>query len=95
MQITFDNTEPEYSYDDHTLCFTARVDGEPVLCEVTLEALLDHYGAASSRAEDMIGAFGLQRTRIEAAARRLLTETRARCAVLRSGYVRFYETHSH
>lgn len=93
MQITFPDTLPEYSSCEHALCFAALVDGEPVECRVTLEALEDHYGAASPHAEDMLGAFGLQRPRIEAAVRRLLTETHAQCVELRSGYVRFFEAY--
>ncbi|WJF92133.1 DUF1488 domain-containing protein [Paraburkholderia bonniea] len=91
MQILFLNESPEYSGRELTLAFHAMVDGERVQCEITAEALEDHFGAASPRAEDMLGAFDQHRTRIEAATRRLLSETRAQCLLLRSGYVRFYE----
>jgi hypothetical protein len=82
---------PEYSGRELTLAFPAMVDGERVECMITAEALEDHFGAASPRLEDMVGAFAEHRARIEAATRRLLSETRAQCLVLRSGYVRFYE----
>jgi hypothetical protein len=91
MQIIFSNETPEYSGRELTLAFPAMVDGERVECMITAEALEDHYGAASPRLEDMVGAFAEHRARIEAATRRLLSETRAQCLVLRSGYVRFYE----
>jgi hypothetical protein len=91
MQIHFPNEAPEYSGRELTLAFPALVDGARVECTITAEALEDHYGAASARLEDMVGAFSEHRPRIEAATRRLLSETRAQCAVLRSGYVRFYE----
>ncbi|MGH8778366.1 DUF1488 domain-containing protein [Paraburkholderia sp.] len=91
MQIIFPYETPAYSGPELTLAFPAMVDGERVECMITAEALEDHYGAASPRPEDMIGAFDTHRERIEAATRRLLSETRARCLVLRSGYVRFYE----
>jgi hypothetical protein len=91
MQIIFLNETPEYSGRELTLAFPAMVDGERVECMITAEALEDHFGAASPRQEDMIGAFDTHRERIEAATRRLLSETRAQCLVLRSGYVRFYE----
>jgi Protein of unknown function (DUF1488) len=91
MQIIFPNETPEYSGRELTLAFPAMVDGERVECMITAEALEDHYGAASPRLEDMVGAFAEHRARIEAATRRLLSETRAQCLVLRSGYVRFYE----
>jgi hypothetical protein len=91
MQIIFPNETPEYSGRELTLAFPAMVDGERVECMITAEALEDHFGAASPRLEDMVGAFAEHRSRIEAATRRLLSETRAQCLVLRSGYVRFYE----
>ncbi|GLU31854.1 DUF1488 domain-containing protein [Trinickia caryophylli] len=94
MQITFPKAVPEYSGRELTLAFPALVDGERVECTITAEALEDHFGAASSRLEDMMGAFDAHRARIEAAARRLLSETDARCAELRSGYVRFYEANA-
>ncbi|MDE1181605.1 DUF1488 domain-containing protein [Paraburkholderia sp.] len=91
MQINFPNETPAYSEYELTLAFPALVDGERVECMITAEALEDHYGAASPRLEDMVDAFDAHRERIEAATRRLLSETRAQCLVLRSGYVRFYE----
>jgi hypothetical protein len=91
MEIIFPHETPEYSGRELTLAFPAVVNGERVECMITAEALEDHYGAASPRIEDMIGAFDAHRGRIEAATRRLLSETGARCLVLRSGYVRFYE----
>ena len=91
MQILFPNETPEYSGRELTLAFPALVDGQRVECTITAEALEDHFGAASTRLEDMVGAFDMHRSRIEEATRRLLSETRAQCVVLRSGYVRFYE----
>jgi hypothetical protein len=94
MQISFPKEAPEYSGRELTLVFPALVDGERVQCTITAEALEDHFGAASPRLEDMVGAFDAHRGRIEAAVRRLLAETHAQCAVLRSGYVRFYEANA-
>lgn len=91
MQIQFPNETPEYSGRELTLAFPAMIDGQRVECMITAEALEDHFGAASPRLEDMIVAFDAHRPRIEAATRRLLSETSAQCLVLRSGYVRFYE----
>ncbi|CAH2909839.1 MAG: FIG00461530: hypothetical protein [uncultured Paraburkholderia sp.] len=91
MQILFPNESPEYSGRELTLAFPALVDGQRVECIITAEALEDHFGAASPRLEDMVGAFHTHRERIEAATRRLLSETSAQCVMLRSGYVRFYE----
>ncbi|WP_233867420.1 DUF1488 domain-containing protein [Paraburkholderia adhaesiva] len=93
MQIIFPNEVPEYSGGELTLAFPAMVDGKRVECTITAEALEDHFGAASPRAEDMLHAFDSHRERIEAVARRLLSDTRAQCLVLRSGYVRFAQAH--
>lgn len=94
MQIIFPNEAPAYSGPDLTLSFPVMVDGERVECTITAEALEDHFGAASSRADDMLDAFDHHRDGIEAVARRLLSDTRAQCLVLRSGYVRFVHAHS-
>ncbi|MDW9252703.1 hypothetical protein C7S16_4856 [Burkholderia thailandensis] len=61
MQIQFTNDAPEYSGRELTLAFMAMVDGEPVQCHITAEALEDHFGAASPRFEDMVGAFDTHR----------------------------------
>ena len=85
MQISFPNEAPEYSGRELKVAFPALVNGELIWCSITAEALEDHYGAASTRLEDMVGAFGAHRTRIEEAARRLLAETDCQCVTLRSG----------
>ncbi|HTI18043.1 MAG TPA: DUF1488 domain-containing protein [Trinickia sp.] len=94
MDITFPEEAPEYCGRELTLAFTALVNGRRLQCTITAEALEDHFGAESPRFEDMVGAFDAHRARIQAATRRLLSETNARCVVLRSGYVRFYEANS-
>ncbi|MGN6665622.1 MAG: DUF1488 domain-containing protein, partial [Trinickia sp.] len=58
MQISFPNEAPEYSGRELKVAFPALVNGELIWCSVTAEALQDHYGAASSRLEDMVGGGG-------------------------------------
>lgn len=94
MQIIFLKEVPEYSGRELTLAFPVMVDGQRVECTITAEALEDHFGAASPRAEDMLHAFDSHRDRIEAVTRRLLSDTSAQCRVLRSGYVRFMQAHA-
>ena len=94
MQIVFPKEAPEYSGRELSVAFPALVNGERVWCSITAEALEDHFGAASTRLEDMVGAFAAHRSRIEAATRRLLSETSGQCLTLRSGYVRFYEANA-
>lgn len=94
MQIMFPNEAPAYLGGALTLAFPAMIDGERVECTITAAALEDHFGAESTRAEDMLTAFDHHRDRIEACARRLLSDTRAQCLVLRSGYVRFVQAHA-
>lgn len=89
MTITFPPEDPEYCARDFVLAFTALVDGEPVQCAITAEALEDHCGAASLREEDLLSAFGAHRGKIERIARSLLKEVQGRPILLHSGMFRF------
>jgi hypothetical protein len=44
MRITFPDDAPGFDGSSLTVQFTARVDGEPVICAITAEALEDHFG---------------------------------------------------
>ncbi len=47
MQITFSDDKPTFDGANLMVRFMARVDGEPVVCAITVEALEDHFGAGS------------------------------------------------
>ncbi len=89
MNITFSQSAPIYAGDEPALTFHAYVDGERIPCTISAEALEDHFGAASSREEDLRHAFELGRVAIEGAAEQLLTSVGRMPVMLRSGYFRF------
>ncbi|WP_350029451.1 DUF1488 domain-containing protein [Caballeronia sp. GAWG1-5s-s] len=89
MNITFSQSAPIYAGDEPALTFLAYVDGQRIPCTISAEALEDHFGAASSREEDLRHAFELGRVAIEGAAEQLLTSVGRRPVMLRSGYFRF------
>lgn len=91
MHITFPQECPEYCGRDLVLAFPAVVNGERIQCAITAEALEDHFGAASLREDDLIGAFDVHRQAIEHAARRMLAEVGGKPVLLHSGYFRFCE----
>ena len=91
MHIHFPPQRPEYCGRDLVVAFMAEVDGAPVQCAVTAEALEDHFGARSLREADLLSAFDLHRVRIEHAAERMLKEVDGKPVLLHSGYFRFCE----
>ncbi|OBR49201.1 DUF1488 domain-containing protein [Paraburkholderia tropica] len=48
-----------------TLCFRVVVDGRDVTCEISFEALEDHFGANPRRRQSVIEAFTAHRAAIE------------------------------
>lgn len=90
MKIDFPDQPPAYDADQPALLFMAQVDGVPVRCAITAEALEDHFGAASMRDADLIGAYRAHRHAIETAAARMLASTGGQPVVLHSGYFRMY-----
>ncbi|MFC0397334.1 DUF1488 domain-containing protein [Paraburkholderia rhizosphaerae] len=90
MRVSFPLEAPTYLARDLAIAFPALVDGNPVQCAITAEALEDHFGAASLREPDLIGAFNAHRFEIEQAAQRMLDEVGGKPVLLHSGYFRFY-----
>jgi hypothetical protein len=91
MDITFSTAAPVYHGDEPALVFGAIAGGERVQCTISAEALRDHFGAASSREDDLRRAFDNHRAAIEGAAEQLLTSVGRKPVMLRSGYFRFSE----
>lgn len=89
MDITFPGATPVYQGDEPALVFEAIAGGERVRCTISAEALKDHFGAASSREDDLQRAFERNRAAIEGAAEQLLTSVGRKPVMLRSGYFRF------
>lgn len=69
MDIIFSNDEPVYTVNT-TVAFPAEVGGVKAICEISEEALQDHFGATTNSAADLIGAFKSHRATIEDGARR-------------------------
>ncbi|WP_061167011.1 DUF1488 domain-containing protein [Caballeronia hypogeia] len=88
MHITFADAAPVYDGDDLAVHFSALVDSEPVVCSITAEALEDHFGAKSSREDDLLVAFAHGTARIRAVCAEALDENGGRAVVLRSGLFR-------
>ncbi|MBU6491983.1 MAG: DUF1488 family protein [Burkholderiales bacterium] len=89
MKIQFPPDEPTYNCEDMTIEFVAKIDGHPVTCAVTAEALEDHFGAASMRVDDLLQAFRTGRARIDDLARHYLTMDVGAPVILRSGHFRW------
>jgi hypothetical protein len=89
MNISFPSCAPEYCAPDLALEFPAFVDDHLIECSITAEALEDHFGARSSREEDLVDAFIAHRAEIVLAAQRLLNEVGGKPVILHSGYFRF------
>jgi hypothetical protein len=88
MHITFIDESPVYDGDDLALHFTALVDGEPVVCSISAEALEDHFGATSAREDDVLPAFKRGAARIRSVCAEALDDNGGQPVVLRSGLFR-------
>ncbi|AJZ60205.1 MULTISPECIES: DUF1488 domain-containing protein [Paraburkholderia] len=86
MEIQFPADAPAYRDSNLTVVFPALVDGEPVPCAISVEALEDHFGAYPEDLEGWMRAFDAGRPRIEAVAREHLQISNGTPVLLRSGH---------
>ena len=86
MEIRFPADAPAYRDSNLTVVFPALVDGEPVPCAISVEALEDHFGAYSENLEGWMRAFDAGRPRIEAVAREHLQISNGTPVLLKSGH---------
>jgi hypothetical protein len=86
MDIRFPADAPAYRDSNLTVVFPALVDGEPVPCAISVEALEDHFGAYSEDLEGWMRAFDAGRPRIEAVAREHLQISNGTPVLLKSGH---------
>jgi hypothetical protein len=86
MEIRFPADAPAYRDSNLTVVFPALVDGEPVPCAISVEALEDHFGAYSEDLEGWMRAFDAGRPRIEAVAREHLQISNGTPVLLKSGH---------
>ncbi|WP_345813835.1 DUF1488 domain-containing protein [Paraburkholderia sp. PREW-6R] len=86
MEIRFPADAPAYRDSNLTVVFPALVDGAPVPCAISVEALEDHFGAYSEDLEGWLRAFDAGRPRIEAVAREHLQISNGTPVLLKSGH---------
>lgn len=65
MSISIMHDKPPQHTAGGTIAFDAEVDGEPVTCEISDEALKDHFGGNLDDPESLLAAFEQGRRDIE------------------------------
>ncbi|WP_309477080.1 DUF1488 family protein [Trinickia acidisoli] len=89
MRVTFaDDDVPAFDGAQMVVRFIAVVDGVPLSCAITAEALEDHFGAGSTLEAELLRAYEAGRERIRAVCRRAIEESGGAAVVLRSGLFR-------
>ncbi|MFM0037020.1 DUF1488 domain-containing protein [Paraburkholderia strydomiana] len=88
MQIIFPDDKPAFDGANLTVRFMARVDGEPVVCAITAEALEDHFGADSALEATLMTAFDKGLHRIRSVCAEALDQNHGEGVVLHSGLFR-------
>jgi hypothetical protein len=88
MHITFSDDAPVFDGANLTVRFAARVDGEPVSCAISAEALEDHFGARSPLEDELLRAFARGRARIRSVCAEALDQNDGAAVVLHSGLFR-------
>jgi len=86
MDIDFPADAPAFRGTNLTIEFAALVDGARVPCAISVEALEDHFGAASYDRDGCIRAFDAGRPRILQAAREHLLINNGEPILLKSGH---------
>jgi hypothetical protein len=88
MKVNFADEAPQYDGANLLVNFVAQVDGAPVLCSITAEALEDHFGADSALEAAVLRAFEKGRTRIHPVCVKALSASGGAPVVLHSGFFR-------
>lgn len=68
MPIQF-SSRPGVFTPSTTVAFGAQINGVDAICEISEEALLDHFGATGRTGKEMVAAFEKHRAVIDAVAR--------------------------
>jgi hypothetical protein len=69
-QLSFPPVDPAWEFDRDVVRFYAVVDNKTVVCNVSLEALFEHFGVRKPDASEAIRAFTTHRAQIEEVARK-------------------------
>ena len=92
LTVTFADDAPAFDGAQMVVRFVANVDGVPLSCAITAEALEDHFGAGSTLEAELLRAYADGRDRIHAVCRRAVEESQGAAVVLRSGLFRIEPT---
>jgi len=88
MRVIFSDDAPLFDGAQMVVRFVAIVDGVPVSCAITAEALEDHFGADSTLEAELLQAFARGRERIHEVCKRTIEQSGGAAVVLRSGLFR-------
>ncbi|TAM51270.1 MAG: DUF1488 domain-containing protein [Paraburkholderia sp.] len=88
MRVIFSDDAPMFDGAQMVVRFVAIVDGVPVSCAITAEALEDHFGADSTLEAQLLRAFAQGRERIHEVCKRTIEQSGGAAVVLRSGLFR-------
>ena len=88
MHVTFREDLPVFDGAQMVVRFIAMVDGVPLSCAITAEALEDHFGASSTLEAELLRAFTEGRHRIHDVCKRAIKDSGGAAVVLRSGLFR-------
>lgn len=85
MEIQFLHAVPGQSKNHASVVIPVKVDGKAVLCEISYEALMDHFGVNSMTEGDLVAGFQANRKRIEAVAHKALERSKGQPVLLQTG----------
>jgi hypothetical protein len=88
MRVTFPDDAPVFDGAQMVVRFVANVDGVPLSCAITAEALEDHFGAGSTLESELLRAYADGRERIRDVCQRAIEQSDGAAVVLRSGLFR-------
>lgn len=88
MDIIYPNEAPVFDGANLTVRFLARVGSELVVCEISAEALEDHFGADSSLESALLDAFERGQEHIQSVCTDALQRNGGVSVMLRSGLFR-------
>lgn len=88
MRVTFPDDAPVFDGAQMVVRFVANVDGVPLSCAITAEALEDHFGAGSTLESELLRAYADGRERIRDVCKRAIEQSDGAAVVLRSGLFR-------
>lgn len=88
MRVTFPDDAPVFDGAQMVVRFVANVDGVPLSCAITAEALEDHFGAGSTLESELLRAYADGRERIRDVCQQAIEQSDGAAVVLRSGLFR-------